>query len=179
MAAKKGNNRHGSDVFGRFTKGVTGTFKKSIIQGRSFGEKIADKLSEIAGGLTFLILNVLVFVAWIVINEDLVPGIEAFDPYPFNLLTMAVSLEAIILSTIVLISQRRQDKIDDLRAEIDARIDIMAEEKISKTLELMKLLIKHHEIRIPDKKKLDKMLRPDDSNNLKRKFDEEVKSGEI
>lgn len=179
MKKKKATNNNVSDVFSKFTKGVTGTFQKSISQGRSFGEKLADKLSEAAGGLTFLFLNILIFVFWIVVNLELIPSLSAFDPYPFNLLTMAVSLEAIILSTIVLISQRRQDKIDDLRAEIDARIDIMAEEKISKTLELMKLLIKYHDIRIPDKKKLDKMLKPDDSNHLKRKFDKEVKSGEI
>src|SRR3989338_8839369 len=72
---------------------------------RTTVEKIADNMTSSFGTMTFLVLNVLLFAIWIFINTSQVGGISSFDPFPFNLLTMIVSLEAIILSVFVLISQ--------------------------------------------------------------------------
>ncbi|MDQ5922878.1 MAG: family transcriptional regulator, cyclic receptor protein, partial [Patescibacteria group bacterium] len=80
-------------------------------------EKIADWMTSFFGGINFLITNLIVFVAWIFINTGQVASITAFDPFPFNLLTMIVSLEAIILSVFVLISQNRSSKVGELREE--------------------------------------------------------------
>lgn len=87
-------------------------------------QRLADKAALFAGSLSFLFVHLLWFGAWIAINLDGVPGFIAFDPYPFGLLTMVVSLEAIFLSCMVLISQTRQASKDRIRsdAEYDANI---------------------------------------------------------
>jgi uncharacterized membrane protein len=87
-------------------------------------QRIADKAADFSGRISFLVVHMVWFAGWIAVNLDLVPGVHAFDPYPFGLLTMIVSLEAIFLSCMVLISQNRQAAKDRIRsdAEYDANM---------------------------------------------------------
>jgi len=98
---------------------------------RSGAQRAADWIAEFSGSMSFLLLNMSVFFAWIVINTNLVPGIRAFDPFPFGLLTMAVSLEAIFLSIFVLISQNRQAAKDRIRSDIEYDVNLKAELEIA------------------------------------------------
>ena len=116
---------------------------------RNWIEKIADLLTQRFGTVLFLSLNAIWFIAWLLINLDLIPGVKPFDPFPFGLLTMIVSLEAIFLAIIVLISQNREEKITDLREEINLQIGIYSERELSKVLELMVLLLKKNNIIYP------------------------------
>jgi uncharacterized membrane protein len=93
-------------------------------------QRIADWISDFSGSMPFLILNGLWFLVWIAINT-LPLGIAAFDPYPFGLLTMIVSLEAIFLSCFVLISQNRQAEKDHVRADIEYDVNIKAELEVA------------------------------------------------
>src|SRR5262249_15767123 len=70
------------------------------------------------------------FFVWIVLNTHILPGVEAFDPFPFGLLTMVVSLEAIFLSLFVLISQNRQAERDKVRNDIEYEVNIKPEIEI-------------------------------------------------
>jgi len=92
--------------------------------------RIADWIAWFSGSMLFLILNGGWFIIWIVLNT-LPIGIPAFDPYPFGLLTMIVSLEAIFLSCFVLISQNRQAQKDKVRADIEYEVNIKAELEIA------------------------------------------------
>jgi uncharacterized membrane protein len=93
-------------------------------------QRIADWISWFSGSMEFLLLNAVWFVVWIAINTlDL--HIPQFDPYPFGLLTMIVSLEAIFLSCFVLISQNRQAEKDRVRADIEYEVNIKAELEIA------------------------------------------------
>lgn len=94
-------------------------------------QKVADWIAEFSGGMPFLAINAGLFFVWIVLNLDLVPGIKAFDPFPFGLLTMAVSLEAIFLSIFVLISQNRQAAKDRVRSDIEYDVNLKAELEIA------------------------------------------------
>jgi CRP/FNR family transcriptional regulator, cyclic AMP receptor protein len=91
--------------------------------------RAADLIAEFSGSMPFLILNGIWFFTWIVINT-LPMGIRQFDPFPFGLLTMIVSLEAIFLSCFVLISQNRQAEKDHLRSDIEYDVNIKAELEI-------------------------------------------------
>jgi uncharacterized membrane protein len=95
--------------------------------------KIADVISDFSGSLSFLFIHLAIFFAWIVLNVR--PLSEAklggFDPYPFGLLTMAVSLEAIVLSVFVLLSQNRQAERDRRRNDIEFEINLKAELQIA------------------------------------------------
>ena len=93
-------------------------------------QRIADWIAWFSGSMQFLILNALWFGVWIVINT-LPVGIEQFDPFPFGLLTMIVSLEAIFLSCFVLISQNRQSEKDHIRSDVEYEVNIKAELEIA------------------------------------------------
>lgn len=93
-------------------------------------QRIADWISWFSGSMPFLLLNLIWFIAWIAINT-LHLGIQEFDPYPFGLLTMIVSLEAIFLSCFVLISQNRQAEKDRVRSDIEYEVNIKAELEIA------------------------------------------------
>ncbi|HEY7067307.1 MAG TPA: DUF1003 domain-containing protein [Chloroflexota bacterium] len=112
-------------------------------------ERLADSITAFAGSLRFVYLHTAWFGLWIVINLGLVAAalgglIQPFDPFPFGLLTMVVSLEAIFLSTFVMISQNRQAEIADHRAELDYQVNVKAEAEIAKLLVLVEALVSHH-----------------------------------
>ena len=93
-------------------------------------QRAADWIAWFSGSMYFLALNALWFFTWIVINT-LPLGIEPFDPFPFGLLTMIVSLEAIFLSIFVLISQNRQAEKDRVRSNIEYEVNIKAELEVA------------------------------------------------
>jgi len=94
-------------------------------------QRVADWISWFSGSMQFLLLNAIWFVIWIGINVWQVGSIPQFDPYPFGLLTMIVSLEAIFLSCFVLISQNRQAEKDRVRSDIEYDVNIKAELEIA------------------------------------------------
>lgn len=124
------------------------SFKARMNAKRSLSDKVADALTEAFGTVTFLALNALWFLFWIPTNMGLIPGITPFDPFPFGLLTMVVSLEAIFLAIIVLVSQNRSARVAELREEIDLHVNVQAEEEITKILVLLDRLDK--KIGIPE-----------------------------
>jgi uncharacterized membrane protein len=93
-------------------------------------QRIADWISWFSGSMEFLLINAIWFIIWIAINT-LPLGVPQFDPYPFGLLTMIVSLEAIFLSCFVLISQNRQAEKDRVRSDIEYDVNIKAELEIA------------------------------------------------
>lgn len=110
----------------------------------SVGERVSDFLTMVAGDIRFVYFSLLWFATWISLNLGIIPGIEPFDPFPFGLLTMVVSLEAIFLSLFVLISQNRQAARDKVRNDIEYDVNIKAEleirdlhEKVDKLQEFM------------------------------------------
>jgi uncharacterized membrane protein len=89
-------------------------------------ERIADTAADFSGRFSFLLVHAAWFAVWIALNVKLVPGIEPFDPFPFGLLTMIVSLEAIFLSCMVLISQNRSGVKERIRSEVEYEANIRA-----------------------------------------------------
>ena len=99
----------------------------------TLGNRIADSVADFSGSLTFLALNLALFALWIVVNT-LLPARWHYDPYPFNFLTMSVSLEAIVLAIFVLISQNRQAAKDRIVAEADYHTNLAAKDEIEAIL---------------------------------------------
>jgi uncharacterized membrane protein len=93
-------------------------------------QKVADWIAWFSGSMAFLMLNGAWFVIWIGLNTLILRG-RSFDPFPFGLLTMIVSLEAIFLSCFVLVSQNRQAEKDRVRADIEYEVNIKAELEIA------------------------------------------------
>jgi uncharacterized membrane protein len=106
---------------------------------RSSFDRVADGITTFSGSIAFVIIHIIWFGLWVLLNVHLVriPHLSEFDPFPFSLLTMVVSLEAIFLSTFVLISQNRMARLSEQRAELDLHVNLLAEQKATKALEML------------------------------------------
>jgi CRP/FNR family cyclic AMP-dependent transcriptional regulator len=104
---------------------------KEVSDQRSAIQKAADWIAAASGSITFLMMHCVGFAGWIVVNMGILPDVPVFDPYPFGLLTMAVSLEAIILSVFVLLSQNRQVAKDRVRSDVEYDVNLKAELEIA------------------------------------------------
>ena len=111
--------------------------EEKALADRSPGEKLGDAASRVIGSMPFVVFHFLWFTAWILLNLGAVPGIEPFDEFPFGLLTLVVSLEAIFLSLFLLISQNRMTRQADKRAHLDLQINLLAEAETTKILRLL------------------------------------------
>ena len=103
-------------------------------------ERIAERIASFTGSMFFVWLHVVWFSLWIAVN---LPSINSrpVDPFPFTFLTMIVSLEAIFLSTFILIAENRQARLADRRARVNLQIDMIAEREVTK---LMQLVVEIH-----------------------------------
>jgi uncharacterized membrane protein len=106
-------------------------------QNRTPADRIADAVGSFSGSLTFVTLHVVIYGGWIAINLGLVPAIPIFDRPPFMLLGMVVSLEAIFLSTFVLMKQNRMSRRADQRAHLDLQINLLAEREMTLVLQML------------------------------------------
>jgi uncharacterized membrane protein len=122
-------------------KNITAVMKaqREVSQARTTQGRIADAITTFSGSMAFVYIHAIWFGFWILLNVGLihVPRISEFDPFPFGLLTLIVSLEAIFLSTFVLISQNRLAQASERRAELDLQVNLLAEQKATKVLEML------------------------------------------
>lgn len=103
-------------------------------ENRTLGEKVSEAIAVFCGSMIFVYVHVIWFGGWIVINS--IPRFQ-FDPFPYTFLTLVVSLEAIFLSTFILISQNHETKLTERRNHLDLQINMLAEQENTKMLELM------------------------------------------
>ena len=116
---------------------------------RSLEHRAAGAITDFAGSMKFVYVHTAWFGVWVIINGGLLlglglAGLTPFDPFPFGLLTLIVSLEAIFLSTFVMIAQNRMADVADARAQRDYEVDVRAEAEIAKILHLVESLLEHH-----------------------------------
>jgi uncharacterized membrane protein len=103
---------------------------------RNRQEQIADAITRFTGSMRFVYIHLLLFGGWIIINLGGIPGLPKFDP-SFVVLAMVASVEAIFLSTFVLISQNRMAVLADRRADLDLQISLLAEHEITRLITLV------------------------------------------
>ena len=103
---------------------------------RTFAERLADAITRFCGSMTFVWLHAIWFLVWIAANATDSFGLR-FDPFPFSLLTMIVSLEAIFLSTFILISQNREQQLADRLNQLDLQINLLSEQENTKMLQIL------------------------------------------
>lgn len=103
---------------------------------RGLQARIADAITSFSGRMMFAYLHIMWFVLWILLNTGRF-GVRVFDPFPYGLLTMVVSLEAIFLSTFVLISQNRLSEETERRADLDLHIGLLTEHELTRVLQML------------------------------------------
>lgn len=117
---------------------------------------VADGVTAFSGSMLFVYLHLAWFAVWIVLNRGWF-GFAAFDPFPFGLLTMIVSLEAIFLSTFVLISQNRQALQADRRQKVNMQVDMLAEQEVTKLIHMVAEIQDHLGILHPHDEELKRL----------------------
>ncbi len=107
-------------------------------------DRVVDGITGFCGKIAFIWVHVLWFGAWMVYN--ILPHTKHLDPYPFQLLSMVVSLEAIFLSTFILISQNRQSRLAERRSHLDLQINLLSEQENTKMLMMLHAIVHHFDI---------------------------------
>jgi uncharacterized membrane protein len=122
------------------------SWDRALLLRRSWTQRISDRITNAAASGASMLVHAIWFLSWIAINTGLIPAIPAFDPFPFPLLTMIVSLEAIFLALFVLASQNRLGKQADLRANLDLQIDLLVEREMTAVLQLLRDIATHLDV---------------------------------
>jgi len=105
---------------------------------RTTSDLVARMVARFCGSMTFVWVHVIGFAGWITLN--LVPGLKHIDPFPFTFLTFMVSLEAIFLSTFILISQNQDTQISERRNHLDLQINLLSEQENTKMLMILQAI---------------------------------------
>ena len=140
---------------------------------RSRIEVAADRLARVAASTPFLLAHVGWFLFWMLANTGF-GGIRPFDPFPFGLLTMIVSLEAIFLSIFVLMAQSRESAVAELREEVSLQVVLRMEEEVTKTLQLVAGLYARLGHQVSVDPELREMLGPLDPDRIERDLIAEI-----
>lgn len=133
-------------------------------RGRTREERVADLVTAFAGSMPFVYLHLVLFGAWIVINLGWVPGMRKFDP-SFVILAMFASVEAIFLSTFVLITQNRMSELASTRADLDLQVSLLSEHEITRVIRLTAAIANHlglEEARDPELDELGHDVKPEE-----------------
>lgn len=117
--------------------------EERLARQRTLGERMGDVIGSFAGTVTFVVLHLVLFAGWAAINSGLVSFIPKFDPYPFSLLCMLVSMEGVLLACFVLIKQNRAGKHADRRAHLDLQVNLLAEKEITKVIQMLERIAAH------------------------------------
>lgn len=117
--------------------------EREAMHQRTATEKFSDAITNFAGSITFLVLQLLAFVAWAVVNLGLIPGAPVFDPFPFGILTLVVSAEGVFLAIFILIRQNRMSRQSDRRAQLDLQINMLSEQEQTMILRMQQMICRH------------------------------------
>jgi uncharacterized membrane protein len=119
--------------------------EKKALERRTVSARIGDTIATQAGRMWFIVFHLAWFAVWIVLN---VKAHRSFDPFPFPLLTMMVSLESIFLSLFILMSQNRSGQQADQRNHLDLQINLLAEDENTKMLQMLQALCEYHKLSV-------------------------------
>jgi uncharacterized membrane protein len=123
--------------------------QRAEAQSAPWSERLADRITGFTGSMRFVALHLLVFGLWIAVNLGAIPFVPRFDP-TFVVLAMVASVEAIFLSTFVLISQNRMASAADRRADLDLHVNLLAEHELTTLAELVERIAARLDIAIDD-----------------------------
>lgn len=119
-------------------------------------EKVATAIAEFTGSMRSVVLHGLVFGLWILINLGILPIVEPWDP-TFVVLAMIASVEAIFLSTFVLMNQNRLARVEDRRSELTLQISLLAEHEMTKVVGVVSEIAKHLDVPTPVHSELEEL----------------------
>jgi uncharacterized membrane protein len=114
--------------------------EKELLNQRSTLDRVSDSITRFMGSLPFVLLHLVWFSVWIILNLSLISGEKTFDPFPYVFLNLVLAIEAVFLSTFVLISQNREARHADQWAHLDLQIGMLAEQENTQVLKMLQAI---------------------------------------
>jgi len=146
--------------------------EQQAIHSRTRFERFTDAISEAAGSVAFIVVHITWFAVWITVNLTGRP----FDHPPFGLLNLILSLEAIVLTSFVLMTQNRMTRHADKRAHLDLQINLLAEQELTATLHMLHALCRQAGVRVTVRDaRVEELLKETDIQQLVGTLDQELK----
>jgi uncharacterized membrane protein len=172
---ESGNSKQASGTLPTRNIRAIARLENEALHQRSLTDRISDSVTRFAGSSVFILLHIMWFTVWIILNLGRVHGIHPFDPFPFTFLTMVVSLEAIFLSIFVLISQNRMAHQADRRAHLDLQINLLAEQENTMMLRMLESLCERQGIKAESlKEEIQALFEKTDVHALMRELEKQL-----
>ena len=129
--ADAGESEHRVSEYLKARRHITGNANRRFDDGLTFGQRVADRVAKFGGSWTFILIFIAILAAWIALNSlVLVRQGDAFDPYPYILLNLVLSMTAALQAPVIMMSQNRQSAKDRLSAEQDYEVNLKSELEI-------------------------------------------------
>jgi uncharacterized membrane protein len=119
---------------------------------RTATERVSDAIAKFVGNVGFLLAQLLLIFVWSLINLHMIPGVKAFDPFPFGILALVVSTEGVFLTIFVLISQTRMARQSERRAHLDLQVSMLSEQELTTLLQMLQKLCQHMGVNVDSSK---------------------------
>jgi uncharacterized membrane protein len=110
---------------------------------RTSTERVSDVMTKLVGNMGFLLAHLILIFSWSLLNLHVIPGLKAFDPFPFGILALVVSSESVFLTIFVLISQSRMARQSERRSHLDLQVGMLSEQELTTILQMLQNLCQH------------------------------------
>ncbi len=110
---------------------------------RTVSERVSDVITKLVANVGFLLAQVILIASWSLVNLHVIPGLKAFDPFPFGVLALIVSSESVFLTIFVLISQSRMARQSERRSHLDLQVGMLSEQELTTILQMLQKLCQH------------------------------------
>src|ERR1700689_2625840 len=119
---------------------------------RTATERVSDVITKLVGNVGFLLAQLILVTGWCLANLHVIPGLKAFDPFPFGVLALVVSFESVSLTLFVLISQSRMARQSERRSHLDLQVGMLSEQELTTILQMLQKLCKHMGVNVDSSK---------------------------
>jgi uncharacterized membrane protein len=149
--------------------------EEDALRSRSGTERASDAITKFIGSVAFLVLHIIFVGGWALINLGFVWGVKPFDPFPFGVLSVVVSSEAVFLTIFVLISQNRMARQAEKRAHLDLQVGMLAEQELTTLLQMQQKICQHLGVSVlEEKKEMKDFAKATDVHELARELDQQL-----
>lgn len=115
-------------------------------------ERVSDVITKLVGNVGFLLAQLILISGWSLVNLHVIPGVKAFDPFPFGVLALVVSSEGVFLTIFVLISQSRMARQSERRSHLDLQVGMLSEQELTTILQMLQKLCQHMGVNVDSSK---------------------------
>jgi uncharacterized membrane protein len=115
-------------------------------------ERVSDVITKLVGNMGFLLAQLILISSWGLVNLHVIPGLKAFDPFPFGVLALVISSESVFLTIFVLISQSRMARQSERRSHLDLQVGMLAEQELTTILQMLEKLCQHMGVNVDSSK---------------------------